>query len=240
MESPFDAPRLEGARDAEGWIEERAEYRVLARPKSKFKTVVDAKALFGDGGARLELVTRVREPVTSEVALDLRATMRLPHAVIDDHLTCIWESGLRASKLVRRAEGRDQTIDFVASPFALPRTAYPEVLLPFLMRGQPRDDKRRACYAWTSDLFCARVYYETRGAVRITAPAGTIEAHEVWMYPDLNDWVALGNVLTTLAKPLLPRYTSWFEVAPPHRVVRFEGPFGPPGAPEIVVELMGS
>ncbi len=46
-------------------------------------------------------------------------------------------------------------------------------------------------------------------------------------------------VLETLAKPLLPKYRMWFEVAKPNRVVRFEGPYGPPGAPEIVLELAG-
>jgi hypothetical protein len=44
-------------------------------------------------------------------------------------------------------------------------------------------------------------------------------------------------VITKLAKPLLPRYDMWFETVPPYRVARFEGPFGPPGAPEIVLEL---
>lgn len=31
----------------------------------------------------------------------------------------------------------------------------------------------------------------------------------------------------------------WFEVGGARRLVRFEGPYGPPGAPEIVVELAG-
>jgi hypothetical protein len=58
------------------------------------------------------------------------------------------------------------------------------------------------------------------------------------MYPDLNDWVSLGSVLNRLAKPLLPRYEMWFEASAPHRVVRYEGAFGPPGAPEVVLELL--
>jgi hypothetical protein len=44
-------------------------------------------------------------------------------------------------------------------------------------------------------------------------------------------------VLNSLAKPLLPKYRMWFESATARRVVRFEGPYGPPGAPEIVLEL---
>jgi hypothetical protein len=105
------------------------------------------------------------------------------------------------------------------------------------MRGQPFDGARRALYAWTSDRFVARVYYESRGKKEITVPAGRIAATEVWMYPDLNDWVPLGTVLTKMAKPFLPRYEMWFESAPPHRLVRFEGSYGPPGAPEVILEL---
>ncbi len=60
------------------------------------------------------------------------------------------------------------------------------------------------------------------------------------MYPDLNDWVKLGSLLTRLAKPFLPKYHMWFAAQKngPHHLVRFEGPYGPPGAPEIVLELM--
>jgi hypothetical protein len=31
----------------------------------------------------------------------------------------------------------------------------------------------------------------------------------------------------------------FFERAAPHRLVRFEGSFGPPGAPEMIIELVG-
>jgi hypothetical protein len=60
------------------------------------------------------------------------------------------------------------------------------------------------------------------------------------MYPDLNDWVPLGAVLTRLAKPLLPKYHMWYERKSPYKLARFEGPYGPPGAPELVLELSGA
>ena len=76
-----------------------------------------------------------------------------------------------------------------------------------------------------------------RKKMRIDVPAGRFNAALVWMYPDLNDWIAMGSMVTRLVKPLLPRYDIWFEVSSPHRVLRFEGPYGPPGAAEIVLEL---
>ena len=57
------------------------------------------------------------------------------------------------------------------------------------------------------------------------------------MYSDLNDWVSLGAIVTKLARPLLPKYRMWFDAEAPHGVLKFEGPYGPPGAPEIVLEL---
>ena len=32
-------------------------------------------------------------------------------------------------------------------------------------------------------------------------------------------------------------WSVWFEVAPPHRVIRYEDLYGPPSAPEVVLEL---
>jgi hypothetical protein len=65
---------------------------------------------------------------------------------------------------------------------------------------------------------------------------GKRDAIEVVMYPDLNDWVRLGSVLSRLAKPFIPKYHMWFSPESPHDLLRFEGPYGPPGAPEIVLE----
>jgi hypothetical protein len=60
------------------------------------------------------------------------------------------------------------------------------------------------------------------------------------MYPDINDWVKLGSVVTKLIKPFLPKYHMWFSPrgGAAHALVRFEGSYGPPGAPEIVLELL--
>ncbi len=58
------------------------------------------------------------------------------------------------------------------------------------------------------------------------------------MFPDLNDWIPLSGLVTRLAWPFLPKYHMWYEEDTLHRLVRFEGPYGPPGAPEMVLELV--
>lgn len=240
---PFQPPPLGEAHGArrtpEGWIEEALVYRASARPRSTFQTVLDAHALFGRGDARSRVVTRL---LPGE-ALELRVDNDLADHVLHEELDCELNGGIRPTGLLRELRAgdgevcRSERVRFGRGPLALPPATYPEVMLPFLMRGQPRDRAKRSAYSWTCDRFVARVYYEVRRKRTIVVPAGRFEAAEVWMYPDLNDWIALGSLVTQLVKPLLPRYTIWFEQAPPFRVLRFEGAYGPPGAPELVLEL---
>ncbi len=238
MDAPLAMPKLVGEPDPDGWVTETLAYRVTARPKPKFHSVVSlAHALAGAPG-RATVTTRTRAPERDARVLELEARIELGTASLVDQFSCVWRDGLCAGKLTRTAgNARRKEIDFLESPFPLPAATYPEVLLPFLLRGQPLDGARRALYAWTSDRFVARVYYESRAEHRLDVPAGRFDTTALWMYPDLNDWISLGSVVTRLAKPLLPRYEMWLETAAPHRLVRFEGAYGPPGAPEIVIEL---
>ena len=244
---PFAMPDLLLGRDATAqrsgsWIEETQHYLVRPRPKPKFKTVLDASALFGHGDVRSSVLTRVGgegpEPV-----LELYITHLIGGRALRETLHCTTRGGLQATWFRRELESGDgaparlEEVRWLDGPIQLPIAAYPEVTLPFVMRGQPLDGKRRSVWSWTNDRMIARVYYEMRAERVIDVPAGRFEAFEVWMYPDLNDWISLGSVVTRLAKPLLPRYNFWFEKAPPHRVLRFEGPYGPPSSPEIVLEL---
>jgi hypothetical protein len=237
---PVALPRLTARPGPDGWAEEVTRYRVGPHPKPKFLSVVSAADVFAGGEGRCVVTTRVRPPRDGEVALEIVSAIELATVAMHDRFDGYWQGGVVASSLQRRVgEGRRKDIDFRKNPFPLPRATYPEVLLPFLLRGQPFDGERRSLCSWTSDRFVARVYYESRERRVIDVPAGRIASVLVWMYPDLNDWVALGGVLTRMAKPLLPRYEMWFEEAPPHRLVRFEGAFGPPGAVEIVMSLEG-
>ncbi len=121
----------------------------------------------------------------------------------------------------------------------LPDAVYPEVTLPFLLRWQPFDGKARDLFAWINDRFVARVEYVSKGRTELELGGRTMPAMKMVMYPDFNDWVRLGKVLTKLAHPFIPKYHMWYEAEPPHALLRFEGPFGPPGAPEVLMELAG-
>lgn len=240
MSNLVGLPRLTAAPGPDGWAEETVHYRVQPHPRPKFHTVMNPREVFASGDGRCSVTTRVRAPREGEVALELISRVELGSVLLEDRFEGVWQGGLAPGKLLRVVgQGRRKEIDFLRNPFPLPQATYPEVLLPFLMRAQPRDGERRTLCSWTSDRFVARVYYESRERKVLDGPGGRIPSTLVWMYPDLNDWISLGSMITKLAKPLLPRYEMWFEDAAPHRVVRFEGAFGPPGAVEIVMQLEG-
>jgi hypothetical protein len=221
--------------------EEVSVYVANPRAKKSFNTVLDAAQLFDANGRSVVKTTAVRDGAERRVLIETKHALR--GGTISETFELSANPRLAATRFHRvlvDAEGvtsREERIDFGRGPFRLPEATYPEVMLPFVLRWQPFDAERRSLHAWIVDRFVARVYCEWRGRHEITVPAGRIETVEMMMYPDLNDWVNLGSMINTLAKPLLPKYRMWFEAAAPHRVVRFEGPYGPPGAPEIVLEL---
>ena len=219
---------------------ETLSYRVTPRPASKFKTLLDARELFGGQSARSQVTTSISADGATQT---VHVQHLLGGARLDERLEADIRGGRLACRELRRDVGeqdnlaRSEMARFDMGPLRMPAATYPEVMLPFLMRGQPLDGKQRAAYSWTNDRFCARIYYEMRKTVKLQVPAGRYRAALVWMYPDLNDWIALGNMVTRLVKPFLPRYDIWFDLEAPYRVLRFEGPYGPPAAPEIVLEL---
>src|SRR5579883_3038354 len=219
---------------------EIATYVAQPRAKRSFNTILDASQIFAYDGRSIVKSTASGEGSGRRVVLE--TSHPLQGGQIAETFELQAGSHLVPLRLERKVlddqgvASREERIEFRRGPLQLPEACYPEVMLPFLLRWQPRTGEKLSFYAWIVDRFVARVYYEAVKDVTLDTPAGRVEAVEGVMYPDLNDWVNLGSVITKLAKPLLPKYRMWFERAAPHRVVRFEGPYGPPGAPEIVLE----
>jgi hypothetical protein len=213
------------------------EYRLIPRPKRAFHTILDAHRLLVAGSkgslgfrqvdeGRIELATRYHIASGSiEERFILRKT---PHGLESDRLErYMYDS---EHKQVRKEE-----VDFAAD-LGLAANTYPEVLLP-LMLGWPAAQRTRAFYSWINDRFVSRVYVETKGETEVRLRGGTRRAIEMVLFPDLNDFVRVGTTMARLAKPIMPKYHLWFETQSPNRVLRFEGPYGPPGAPELIMEL---
>ena len=231
-EVPLTSPFLDG--------EETLRYSVRPREHRVFHTALDAADLFTSKEAAT--ITWARRNGTGS----LRVHMPVATGTFNETCSFALEPQVRPTHFERSLRGaasmlREERADLSAGVPKLPEHTYPETMLPFLLRAHPLDGERRSLHAWICDRFVAKVYYEVhKKHAKVIVPAGTFEAVEVVMYPDINDWVKLGSVITKLIKPFLPKYHMWFQRAErgPHKLVRFEGSYGPPGAPEIVLELL--
>ncbi len=223
--------------------EETSRYVIRARPRRMFHTVLDAADLVDpQRPGSSSTTTRVfREG--GRARLEFSTEQKLRSGTLVESLLCDADGGLVARRFERTmtddtgVETRHERADFGRGPVHLPRDTYPEVCLPFLLRWQPFDRTRRSVHAWIADRMVARVYYEVSGRSTIDVPAGRFDVWDVLMYPDLNDWVKLPRIVADLGKPFMPKYHMAYELRAPNRLVRFEGPYGPPGAPELVLEL---
>lgn len=219
-------------------FEVSSEYQLKPRPKRAFNTILDANRLLIPGSKG-----RLTFRKTGEERVELATRYKIASGAIEERFIMhkTWR-GLEGERLQRRmfdTDGevrRNEDVQFETDLGLAPNT-YPEVLLP-LMLGWPAPQRTRAFYSWINDRMVSRVYVETKGETRVELPGGTRRALELVLYPDLNDFVRVGGTVARLAKPLMPQYHLWFETEAPNRIVRFEGPYGPPGAPELIMELL--
>jgi hypothetical protein len=221
-------------------FEGHVRYAVRAREKRAYSTVLDAHRLLASSVRPFSEVRHESDGNDVVITAD--------HPMVDGRLREEFrfvrsEDGLVVRTLHREvfdANGRsvrnELVPDFRHEALGLPLATYPEVALPFLLGWMPHDSERRTFYAWTNDRFVAKVYVEVAAHKPIVFGGRAHDVVKVVMYPDLNDWVPLGGLLTKLSKPLLPKYHMWYDRKVPYRLVRFEGAYGPPGAPEVVLE----
>jgi hypothetical protein len=218
-----------------------ARYSIFPREKRAFHTVLDAHKILS---ATANPISEVRY---SQVADEVVVALDHPIAggLLREEMRLVSKGdGLIMHAMSREmfdADGqavrREHVPDFRHESLGLPLATYPEVALPFLLAWMPLDGQRRSVYAWINDRFIAKVYVEVDGKPTISIRGTSHETIEVIMYPDLNDWIPMGAMITRLVKPFVPKYRMWYARQAPHRLVRFEGPYGPPGAPEVVLEL---
>jgi hypothetical protein len=218
-----------------------ARYSIFPREKRAFHTVLDAHKILSATSNPVSEVRYSRAGDEIVVALDhpigggsLREEMRLVPSGDGLIMRALSREMFDAGGTIVRHE---QVPDFRHDALGLPLATYPEVALPFLLAWMPLDGQRRSVYAWINDRFIAKVYVEVEGRHSIAIRGAFYDTVEVIMYPDLNDWIPMGAMITRLVKPFVPKYRMWYARQPPHPLVRFEGPYGPPGAPEVVLEV---
>jgi hypothetical protein len=100
---------------------------------------------------------------------------------------------------------------------------------------------------WTDIEPAAPMLAIVDGVERVTVPAGTFDAHRVRMRFDEKAYLARlklpADVGYDIARSMmeqlrLPSTVFWVNVAKPRRILRTEGPLGPPGTTRGIVELV--
>lgn len=222
-------------------VQERR-YRLRPQPKKSFHTVLDAAEMIDPATDRTSMV-RIAVADTSEIVLRFEHPLKAGR--IEEQLRLAQSpAGLATTSFTRSVftDGnrrvRFEEVEFGDGSLPLPAETYPEVAVPFLVPWDPHDGKERAVFAWVCDRFVARIRYKALGRKKVSVAGRTVECIEFMMYPDINDWVHLGKVITRMIRPFLPKYRIWCAPEPPHHVIKFEGSYGPPGAPEIILELV--
>jgi hypothetical protein len=223
-------------------------FRITPRPKSAYFNVIKASELLDplatNRFVRLE-VTEGRSLPGPGLAFGFALEYPLASGrIVERARLCENGEGLGPVELERSVFNlaeqrvRYELVEFTDRTIPLPACTYPEVLLPFLLGWTPFDGRVRSVFAWITDRFMARVRFRSTGRHSVELESAKVETVEVVMYPDFNDWVRLGNVLSTLIGPFIPKYRMWYRAEPPHELVRFEGSYGPPGAPEVILEAV--
>ncbi len=122
---------------------------------------------------------------------------------------------------------------------AYPEDTYALEVRTFLFRGLDMTRKSKFRYNWwTSEKAVVPWYIKPKSIRKIAVPAGTFNCYEIEMYIDIAGFVNRGGYLNKIVNPFMPDFSMYFDVTPPHHFVHYKGPIGPPGSPEVNLDLI--
>jgi hypothetical protein len=151
---------------------------------------------------------------------------------------------LNFSRTIQTTSGAEIFSEYAA--FDDPFLNYPDniahaMALPFLLSGMDRrKGSKRDIYIWAQDAKPSHLFAVVIGEEKIRIMGKTRSAWVVRIKIDKKDviepWGALGNIIARL----IPEFSFWYDIAPPHRMLRAKSDFGPyvPGAPLFYQELV--
>lgn len=148
------------------------------------------------------------------------------------------------SKRVESTTGR--VVHDEITYFDDPGRTFPEDLnhfysIPMTIRGMDfAAHEKNDLKIWFSSHFTPwKMDVSVKDKDRVTVPAGTFTCWRVEVTPDLKAIFQRWYWLARILKSWIPSYYYWFDQAPPHVLVKFEGRFGPVGfSPVQVQELI--
>lgn len=120
---------------------------------------------------------------------------------------------------------RSEFYDFSESSPPLPNNLTHPYTFPLALRGMTFTiGREETFYIWFNPTTVFAAVLKVKGEEEITVPAGKFKCYRIEIGPDLVDFV--GPVVGRALKPFIASYIAWLDTKPPHRIVRYQGPFG--------------
>jgi hypothetical protein len=130
---------------------------------------------------------------------------------------------------LRRREGASEKTATRTIP--LKASTIPVELLPAILRRLPEEPGQAMAFELiTHEGSLVPMEAKIVGEEPVTVPAGTYQCYRVQLTPT--------GLTGFLAGLVLPKFLMWHAVAAPHFWVKYQGPAGGLGSPEIVRELL--
>jgi hypothetical protein len=120
---------------------------------------------------------------------------------------------------------RTEAYDLTESIPSLPKDMTHPYTLPLAVRGMDfAPSINRKFYIWFNPTMVFAMHITVKGEEDVTVPAGQFKCYRLEAVPDLTDFA--GAILGRLLKPVIASYIIWLEKNPPHKMVKYQGPFG--------------
>lgn len=134
---------------------------------------------------------------------------------------------------------RSEIYDFSDSIPPLPKDMIHPYAFHLAVRGMDfTPGKQSRFHVWFSPTQVFNIKLVVKGEEDVTVPAGAFRCHRLDLSPDMVDFA--GAFMGRVLKPLLANYVMWVEKNAPHRLVKYQGPFGLinlAGGPSEIYEL---
>jgi len=108
------------------------------------------------------------------------------------------------------------------------------VFRSFIAQGS----KEGSFHLWMSDQSVVRMRLRRMNKERVIIALGEFTCVKIRMVLDVQSVMPLGKVLALLVQPFMPEFYFWLWEQEPYPVMRAEGALGPPGAPQMLMEVV--
>ena len=131
-------------------------------------------------------------------------------------------------------------VDFEGLGETIPEDSYTAEVMTFLFKGLTMTPKSKFSYHWwASDRSVFRMRLKVKKPKEITTSTGTYRFCPIELSPpNIAEFLNKGDYLNTIINPFLPDTIMYFDANPPHHFIYYKGSFGPPGSPEVNLELV--